>query len=89
MPAERCDLDHGVNWPHGPTTPANLTAKHRRDHEFKTRPIWHAAQQPDGTVTWRTLCGTYTSYPARYDSDPDDAREAAQSILERESDTVA
>lgn len=26
--AERCDHDHGVNWPHGPTTARNLTAKH-------------------------------------------------------------
>ena len=67
--AERCDLDHGVNWPHGPTTPRNLTAKHRRHHEFKTRGWWQAEQHPDGTVSWRTLCGRYTTYPATYDAD--------------------
>ncbi len=67
--AERCDLDHGVNWPEGPTSPTNLTAKHRPHHEFKTRRWWKAVQHPDDTVSWRTLCGEYTTYPARYDTD--------------------
>ncbi|MDO5696574.1 MAG: HNH endonuclease [Dermatophilus congolensis] len=88
VPAERCDLDHGTNWPHGPTAPGNLTAKHRRHHEFKTRRLWRAEQQPDGTVTWKTLCSEYTTYPAGYDTDPDDAREVTETILDRAPATV-
>lgn len=66
-PAERCDLDHSVSWPHGSTTPTNLAAAHRRHHEYKTRGWWCARQHSNGTVTWSTLGGSYTSYPHDYD----------------------
>jgi hypothetical protein len=36
MPAARCDLDHTVEWPCGPTCPANLCALCRTHHRVKT-----------------------------------------------------
>jgi hypothetical protein len=40
QPATRCDLDHAVPWPHGPTTPANLGPLCRRHHNLKTHTPW-------------------------------------------------
>jgi hypothetical protein len=36
MPAERCDIDHRVNYPRGPTAAGNLDAGCRPDHDIKT-----------------------------------------------------
>jgi hypothetical protein len=36
MPAARCDLDHTLEWPCGPTCPANLCALCRTHHRVKT-----------------------------------------------------
>ena len=38
--ARRCDLDHHVPYPHGPTTVANLGPLHRRHHNLKTAGLW-------------------------------------------------
>jgi hypothetical protein len=35
--AERCDLDHVVPWPHGPTSVSNLAPECRRHHRAKHR----------------------------------------------------
>ena len=35
-PADRCDLDHTIPWPTGPTSPANLRALCRSHHRLKT-----------------------------------------------------
>jgi hypothetical protein len=52
-PATRCDKDHRVPWPHGPTTGQNMWSLCRRHHRMKTagifttdldnkrRPTWH------------------------------------------------
>ncbi len=52
-PAEHCDKDHRVPWPHGPTNAQNMWSLCRRHHRMKTagiftaeldehqRPIWH------------------------------------------------
>jgi hypothetical protein len=40
QPATRCDLDHAVPWPHGPTAPANLGPLCRRHHNLKTHTPW-------------------------------------------------
>lgn len=68
-PAERCDLDHSVDWPVGSTSTGNLSAKHRRHHEYKTRRWWHTRQDASGVIRWRTLAREYTTYPHDYDED--------------------
>ena len=64
--AHRCDVDHDRPWPAGPTRISNLSAKHRRHHNHKTRGTWRATTDPDGTILWRTLSGrTYLTRPTR------------------------
>ncbi len=66
VPAAKCDLDHDTPWPAGATSYANLSAKHRRHHNHKTRRRWHTHRDGD-TITWTTGTGrTYTSYPFDY-----------------------
>lgn len=36
VPADRCDIDHRVPWPHGPTSADNLGPLCRRHHAFKS-----------------------------------------------------
>jgi len=72
IPADRCDLDHGIEWePHdggGPTAETNLTALHRGHHNLKTGGFWDSDQCPDGTLTWTTATGRrVTTYPHVYD----------------------
>lgn len=40
VPAARCDVDHERPWPAGETALGNLTARHRRHHNHKTRGTW-------------------------------------------------
>ncbi len=66
--ADRCDVDHDRPWPAGPTRITNLSAKHRRHHNHKTRGTWRATTDPDGTILWRTLSGrTYLTRRHHYD----------------------
>ncbi len=75
VPAPRCDLDHDTPWPTGTTSPANLTAKHRRHHQLKTTGLWDAAHDPDtDRVTWTTLAGR------RYVTSPHDFRELLDAL---------
>lgn len=69
VPAERCDLDHDVDWAKGGVTcAANLSAKSRRPHGHKTRGQWSTVQHPDGSIVWTTGTGRqYTTYPFQYD----------------------
>jgi hypothetical protein len=58
VPAERCDLDHVVPYPYGPTHPSNLNCKCRTHHLGKTfAEGWQEQQFPDGTVLWTTPAG--------------------------------
>lgn len=54
--AERCDLDHVVPWPLGPTAPANLISLCRHHHRLKTFTRWSPELTGKGslagTVTW-------------------------------------
>jgi hypothetical protein len=64
VPARRCDLDHDVPWPDGPTDVDNLTAKHRQHHRVKTAGWWEASRDDDAIVTWRTAAGrSYVTRP--------------------------
>jgi len=63
VPAARCDLDHDVPWPHGPTEVTNLTSKHRPHHNLHTNGHWLVRREGD-RVRWRTKAGrTYDTYP--------------------------
>ncbi|OBB61159.1 hypothetical protein A5757_00590 [Mycobacterium sp. 852013-51886_SCH5428379] len=66
VPAARCDIDHVVPWPYGPTHASNLHCKCRTHHLTKTFDDgWQDTQFPDGTVTWTAPLGKrYTTMPA-------------------------
>jgi Domain of unknown function (DUF222) len=63
--ATRCDLDHTVPWPHGPTCPCNLGALCRHHHRLKTHGVgWRLVNHDRGAFTWTTPTGkTYTVMP--------------------------
>ncbi len=64
VPASRCDLDHDIPWPHGPTDVGNLTSKHRPHHNAHTHGHWRVARDRTGSVRWRTKAGrTYETKP--------------------------
>jgi uncharacterized protein DUF222 len=65
VPAERCDIDHVVPWPYGPTHPSNLNCKCRTHHIGKTFwEGWRDVQQPDATVIWTDPTGrSFTTMP--------------------------
>jgi hypothetical protein len=64
--ASRCDLDHDVSWPRGPTCVTNLCPRCRRHHELKTRGLVKTRLHRDGSVTTTTLLGTtITTRPER------------------------
>jgi hypothetical protein len=56
VPATRCDLDHTIAYPHGPTCASNLKALCRFHHLLKTfwggPGGWRDRQLPDGDVIW-------------------------------------
>ncbi len=57
VPAARCDLDHQVPWPAGPTSAANLRAVCRRHHLLRTHAGHDLTVLGDGTVRWRSALG--------------------------------
>ncbi|MGV0607091.1 DUF222 domain-containing protein, partial [Mycolicibacterium sp. XJ1904] len=68
VPADRCDIDHTIPWPLGPTHPSNLKCLCRKHHMMKTfyggPDGWRDVQLPDGTVIWTAPSGrTYTTHP--------------------------
>ncbi|MFB1295556.1 DUF222 domain-containing protein [Mycobacterium sp. pW049] len=68
VPADRCDVDHVVPYPYGPTHASNLHCKCRTHHLMKTfwggPDGWRDRQLPDGTVIWTTPSGqAYTTTP--------------------------
>jgi hypothetical protein len=63
-PADRCDVDHTIAYPVGPTQAANLKCLCRKHHLLKTFWGWLDQQRPDGTVIWTAPSGqTYTTHP--------------------------
>ncbi|MDT5334515.1 MAG: hypothetical protein QOD90_20 [Mycobacterium sp.] len=68
VPAARCDIDHTIPWPAGPTHPSNTKCLCRKNHLLKTFYVgpggWRDRQLPDGTVVWTAPTGqTYTTKP--------------------------
>ena len=74
QPAHRCQLDHTIPFPVGPSSTANSRMLCKRDHDLKTRGrITMRAGNPDGSTTWQTRHGqTGTTPPRPYLSDPTD-----------------
>lgn len=54
--AQRCDLDHAVPWPEGPTAATNLGARCRNDHRAKTHGGFAVTMTADATI-WTTPTG--------------------------------
>lgn len=52
QPAHRCDLDHGIPYPNGPTSASNLSCLCRHHHRLKHERDWSVEHGPDGTITW-------------------------------------
>ena len=69
--AARCDLDHAVPFPQGPTDARNLHALCRRHHGFKHHAGWSVDLAWDGTLTWTSPTGR------QYVTLPHDRRESA------------
>ncbi|HVQ94100.1 MAG TPA: DUF222 domain-containing protein [Mycobacteriales bacterium] len=63
QPARRCDLDHVIAWPDGPTTAANLIALCRHHHRLKHCGRWAVSADRDGALTWTAPTGR--SYDTR------------------------
>jgi hypothetical protein len=71
-PAERCDLDHVIDYKNGGTTcPCNLEPLCRRHHRLKTHGGWRvrfstrSQRYPAGTVHWTSPCGQQAHEPPR------------------------
>ncbi len=63
VPADRCDVDHLVPVPDGPTTADNLGCKCRTDHRAKTHADHHTTRAGPHTTQWTTPTGhTYTTH---------------------------
>ena len=66
VPAQFCDIDHAIAWPHGPTHPSNLRCLCRKHHLLKTFWTgprgWTDTQSPDATIRWTSPTGAvYTT----------------------------
>ena len=67
----RCDLDHTVPHPGGPTAKTNLADLCRGHHRLKTHTTWRVRQDDDGVLTWTSPLGhTVTTEPWPRDLDP-------------------
>ncbi|MGB8384384.1 MAG: HNH endonuclease signature motif containing protein, partial [Dermatophilaceae bacterium] len=63
-PAQRCDLDHVIAYPAGPTSAANLQTLCRTHHGFKHHGGWTVTMTPDGICTWTAPNGrSHTTHP--------------------------
>ncbi|CAN3126638.1 DUF222 domain-containing protein [Mycobacterium sp. smrl_JER01] len=64
VPADRCDIDHTIAYPAGPTQASNLKALCRKHHLLKTFWGWRDVQVPDGTLQWTSPGGQiFTTHP--------------------------
>jgi hypothetical protein len=57
QPAHRCDLDHQVPYPDGPTAADNLCCLCRAHHRLKHHTPWRVRRLPDGTLEWTSPTG--------------------------------
>ncbi len=76
-PRPRCDLDHRVAWPLGPTDTENLWPGCRTDHRCKHAAGFAVEQAADGSYVLRTAAGF------RHSIRPDDASVLRRLLLAR------
>jgi hypothetical protein len=57
LPAQRCDLDHTVPYPEGPTSAGNLAALCRHHHRLKHLAGWTVEQPEPGVLLWTSPAG--------------------------------
>ena len=63
-PVQRCDIDHTVPWPVGPTHASNTKCYCRTHHLIKTFCGWTDRQRPDGPLILTAPTGlSYTTEP--------------------------
>ena len=75
QPAHRCDLDHLVPFPAGPTTSENMRPLCRPHHRTKTLGGWRVITTPDGTgLTWVTKHGYRFPYKPEPIADPENVQ---------------
>jgi hypothetical protein len=55
--AERCDIDHAIRYPDGPTADHNLSCLCRWCHIRKHQAGWHLELHPNGDITWTSPTG--------------------------------
>jgi hypothetical protein len=67
IPARRCDLDHVVRFPDGPTAEHNLHALCRHHHRLKHDAGWTVTMDAHAVCTWTTPSGVrYVTRPFDY-----------------------
>ncbi|MDQ1642648.1 MAG: hypothetical protein QOJ90_1999, partial [Actinomycetota bacterium] len=64
QPARRCDLDHTVRYPEGPTAAHNVTCRCKHCHRLKHETEWTVEQEPDGSQIWTSPTGHRYTRPA-------------------------
>ena len=69
VPAERCQLDHDVPWPAGPTSYRNLRVRSQRCHHAK-HAGWTVLRLPEGGSRWTSPGGRRYLVPTRVDPPP-------------------
>ena len=60
-PADQCDKDHRVPWPHGPTNGHNMWSLCRRHHRMKTAGIFTARLDENGHPVWHLPSGRHVA----------------------------
>ena len=71
LPAVRCDLDHTVPFPDGPTAERNLADLCRGHHRLKTHTTWRVHHDPGGVLTWTSPAGQHViTHPWPQEPDP-------------------
>ncbi|WP_395659832.1 DUF222 domain-containing protein [Nocardioides sp.] len=77
-PARRCDSEHQVPWPEGPTASSNLAPACRTHHRLKTHAGWDYQRVPGVGFVWTTPTGrTYVS-PFVTDTPADDPADSTE-----------
>jgi Domain of unknown function (DUF222) len=63
-PARRCDLDHGIPYPKGPTSACNLCCLCRHHHRLKHHGAWTVEHGDHDALVWTSPTGRrYTTTP--------------------------
>lgn len=65
QPAARCEIDHTIPFPHGPTSADNLAVLCKHHHRAKDGGGFTVRRHTDGWTTWSTPMGTTVSTPPR------------------------